>query len=85
MGADPGTPVNADGRAVLPSDAVTDRITAYMNIAGQHASARDPNIPGDSQWGQSLYLISQNVSYGRITTAQAGQQVVDLIAQLTRK
>ncbi|GHT56998.1 sugar ABC transporter substrate-binding protein [Spirochaetia bacterium] len=85
MGADPGTPVNSDGRAVLPSDAVTDRITAYMNIAGKHASARDPNIPGDSQWGQSLYLISQNVSYGRITTAQAGQQVVDLIAQLTRK
>jgi multiple sugar transport system substrate-binding protein len=83
MGADPGIPVNSDVRAVLPSDAVTDRITAYMNVAGKHATKRDDNIPGDSQWSQGLYLISQNVSYGRITTAQAGQQVVDLIARLT--
>ncbi|GHU02474.1 hypothetical protein FACS1894147_04420 [Spirochaetia bacterium] len=84
MGADPGTPVNADARGVIPSDPVTDRITAYLNVAGQHASQRDPNIPGDSQWGQGLYLIAQNVAYGRITSAAAGQQVVDLIARLIR-
>ncbi|MDR0553347.1 MAG: ABC transporter substrate-binding protein [Treponema sp.] len=83
MGADPGTPVNSDCRAVIPSDPVTDRITAYLNVAGAHASVRDPNIPGDSQWGQGLYLIAQNVAYGKITSAQAGQQVVELIARLT--
>jgi multiple sugar transport system substrate-binding protein len=84
MGADPGTPVNSDCRTAVPSDPVTDRINAYLDVAGQHATARDPNIPGDSQWGQGLYLIIQNVAYGRITSAQAGQQVVDLIARLTR-
>jgi multiple sugar transport system substrate-binding protein len=84
MGADPGTPVNADCRGVIPADPITDRINAYLNIAGQHASQRDPNIPGDSQWGQGLYLIAQNIAYGRITSAQGGQQVVELIARLTR-
>lgn len=84
MGADPGTPVNADCRTVIPSDPVTDRINAYLNIAGQHASQTDPNLPGDSQWNQELYLISQNVAYGRITSAQGGQQVVELVTRLTR-
>jgi multiple sugar transport system substrate-binding protein len=84
MGADPGTPVNSDCRAVIPSDPVTDKINAYLNTAGQHAAQRDPNIPGDTQWGQGLYLISQNIAYKRITTAQGGQQVVELIARLTR-
>ncbi|MDR2376621.1 MAG: extracellular solute-binding protein [Treponema sp.] len=84
MGADPGTPVNSDCRVAVPSDPVTDRINVYLNVAGQHATARDPNIPGDSQWGQGFYLIAQNVAYGRLTSAQAGQQVVELIARLTR-
>ncbi|MDR2176987.1 MAG: ABC transporter substrate-binding protein [Treponema sp.] len=84
MGADPGVPVNSDSRAAVPSDPVTDKVNAYLNVAGQHAAARDPNIPGDSQWGQGFYLISQNVAYGRITSAQGGQQVVELIERLTR-
>jgi multiple sugar transport system substrate-binding protein len=84
MGADPGTPVNSECRTAVPSDPVTDRINVYLNVAGQHATARDPNIPGDSQWGQGFYLIAQNVAYGRLTSALAGQQVVELIARLTR-
>ena len=84
MGADPGTPVNYECRTAVPSDPVTDRINVYLNVAGQHATARDPNIPGDSQWGQGFYLIAQNVAYGRLTSALAGQQVVELIARLTR-
>jgi multiple sugar transport system substrate-binding protein len=84
MGADPGTPVNSDCRTAVPGDPVTDRINAYLNVAGQHATARNPNIPGDSQWGQGFYLITQNVAYGRLDSAQAAQQVLELIARLTR-
>ncbi|MDR2792785.1 MAG: extracellular solute-binding protein [Treponema sp.] len=85
MGADPGTPVNSAARAALPASPITAKVNAYLNTAGAHTRARDPNMPGDSQWNSRLYNIAQNVAYGRITTDQAGQQVVDLIAELTRK
>jgi multiple sugar transport system substrate-binding protein len=84
MGADPGIPVNSEGRAALPADPVTQKVTTYMNVAGQHAGTAQDNMPNDSQWNSRLYTIAQRVAYGQITTAQAGEQVVDLIRELTR-
>jgi multiple sugar transport system substrate-binding protein len=84
MGADPGTPVNSAARAALPASPITDKVNAYLNVAGGHTGTRDPNMPGDSQWNSRLYNIAQNVAFGRISTAQAGQEVVSLIAELTR-
>jgi multiple sugar transport system substrate-binding protein len=84
MGADPGTPVTPDARAVVSTSPAAQKIAVYLDVAGKHATARDPNMPGDTEWNSSLYLIAQNAAYGRITSAQAGQQVVDLIARLTR-
>jgi multiple sugar transport system substrate-binding protein len=84
MGADPGIPVNSAARAALPSSPVTDKVNAYLNVAGGHTKARDPNMPGDSQWNSRFYNIAQNMAFGRITTAQAGQEVVNLITELTR-
>jgi multiple sugar transport system substrate-binding protein len=84
MGADPGIPVNSAARAALPPSPITDKVNAYLNIAGSHTKARDPNMPGDSQWNSRLYNIAQNAAFGRITSAQAGQEVVNLIAELTR-
>ncbi len=84
MGADPGNPVNSEGRAVVATTDIAKKVAAYIDVAGQHASARDPNMPNDSQWNNRLYTIAQRVAFGQITTAQAGQQVVDLIAELTR-
>ena len=85
MGADPGNPVNSEGRAVVATTDIAKKVAAYIDVAGRHASARDPNMPGDSQWNNRLFNIAQKVAFGQITTAQAGQQVVDLIAELTRK
>lgn len=84
MGADPGTPVTPDARAAVSTTPVAQKVAAYLDVAGQHATARDPNMPGDTEWNSSLFLIAQNAAYGRINSAQAGQQVVDLIARLTR-
>jgi multiple sugar transport system substrate-binding protein len=84
MGADPGTPVTPDARAVVSTTDVARKIAAYLDIAGQHGSARDPNMPSDTEWNSSFFLIAQNVAYGRLTTAQGAQQVIDLIARLTR-
>ncbi|MDR1955692.1 MAG: extracellular solute-binding protein [Treponema sp.] len=84
MGADPGTPVNSEGRNIVATTPAAQKIAAYLNVAGAHAYARDPNMPGDSEWNSSFFLIAQNVAYGQVTSAQAGQQVVDLITRLTR-
>jgi multiple sugar transport system substrate-binding protein len=84
MGADPGTPVNAEGRAAVATSPAAKKIAAYLDIAGAHTRSRDPNMPGDTEWNSSFFLIAQNVAYGKTTSAQAGQQVMDLIARLTR-
>jgi multiple sugar transport system substrate-binding protein len=84
MTADPGTPVTPDARAAVPSTAVVDKINAYLNVAGNHASPRNPNMPNDSEYNSGLHLIAQNVAYGRVTPAQGGQQVMDLINRLIR-
>ena len=84
MGADPGTPVTPEARAAISTTEVAQKVTAYLDVAGPHATARDPNMPGDTEWNSSLFLIAQNAAYGRANPAQAGQQVVDLIARLTR-
>jgi multiple sugar transport system substrate-binding protein len=82
MGVDPGTPVNSDARAALSADSITERMNAYLNVAGAHSKKRDLNMPGDSQWNSRLYNIAQSVAFGRTTTAQAGQEIVSLIAEL---
>jgi len=86
MGADPGVPVTPAARAAVAANAspVTEKIVAYLDVAGRHASPPNPNMPNDTEWNSGLFLIYQQAAYGRITTTQAGQQVMDLIARLTR-
>jgi len=81
-----GNPVTPVGREVLlaNADANTRKQLEYLNVAGKHASPRNPNMPNDTEWNSGLYLIAQSVAYGRITPAVGGQQVMDLISRLTR-
>jgi len=86
MGADPGVPVTPAARNAILADAtpVTEKVVAYLNVAGSHSSPANPNMPNDTEWNAGLHLIYQNAAYGRINSGQAGQQVMDLIARLTR-
>jgi len=84
MGADPGTPFTPDARAAAATSDTAKKITAYLDVAGKHASPRNPNMPGDAEWNPGLFLIYQNVAYGRVTPAAGAQQVLDLVARLTR-
>jgi len=84
MGADPGTPITPSTRAAVAGDELTRRINAYLDVAGRHASPPSPNIPNDSEWNSGLFLIYQNVAYGRVTPAAGAQQIMDLITRLTR-
>jgi len=81
-----GMPVTPQGRAALTAtanDSVKKQI-AYLDVAGRHASPANPNMPQDTEWNSGLHLIAQNVAYGRITTAQGAQQVLDLVNRLIR-
>ena len=84
MGADPGTPVTPAARAVTANSVEAGKVAAYLDVAGSHASPRNPNMPNDTEWNSGLHLIAQNVAYGRITPVQGGQQVMDLVTRLTR-
>jgi multiple sugar transport system substrate-binding protein len=86
LGSSYGMPVTPAGRAAIlaNADASTRKQVEYLNVAGRHASTPNPNMPNDTEWNSGLHLIAQNVAYGRITSAQGGQQVMDLIARLTR-
>jgi multiple sugar transport system substrate-binding protein len=86
MGTSYGIPVTPAGRAAIlaNADENTRKQVEYLNVAGRHASPRNPNMPSDTEWNNGLHLIAQNVAYGRITSAQGGQQVMELIARLTR-
>jgi len=81
-----GMPVTPAGRGALTATA-TDTVKkqiAYLDVAGKHASPPYPNMPNDTEWNQGLFLIYQNVAYGRLTSAQGAQQVLDLVTRLTR-
>ena len=86
LGTSYGIPVTPAGRAAIlaNADANTRKQVEYLDVAGKHASPRNPNMPSDTEWNSGLHLIAQNVAYGRITTAQGGQQVMDLISRLIR-
>jgi len=82
LGTSYGMPVTPAGRAALPDDVNTKKQAAYLDIAGKHASTPNPNMPSDTEWNSGLFLIAQNVAYGRRTPAQGGQDVMDLINRL---
>jgi len=86
LGTSYGIPVTPAGRGAILANADNSvrKQVEYLDIAGRHASPRNPNMPSDTEWNSGLHLIYQNAAFGRITTAQAGQQVLDLINRLTR-
>jgi multiple sugar transport system substrate-binding protein len=86
MGADPGVPVTPATRAAVNANAtpVTQKIIAYLDVAGKNASPPNPNMPNDTEWNSGLFPIYQNAAFGRITNAVAAQQIMELITRLTR-
>ena len=86
LGTSYGIPVTPAGRAAIlaNADQSVKKQVDYLDIAGKHAGPRNPNMPSDTEWNAGLHLIYQNVAYGRITSAQGAQQVLELINRLTR-
>ena len=81
-GPDPGVPSTPATRAAASSDPIGQIVSNYLNVAGNHTSPANPNMPNDTEFNNNLHLIAQNVAFGRITTTQAGQEVMNLINRL---
>ena len=86
MGSDPGVPVTPQTRAAVSANAtdVTRKIMAYLDVAGRNASPANPNMPNDSEWNSGLFLIYQNVAFGRSLPPVAANEIMQLITRLTR-
>ncbi|GHV04630.1 sugar ABC transporter substrate-binding protein [Spirochaetia bacterium] len=65
--------------------ATDKKILAYFDAAAPHSSPETPHLPGDTEFNSTMPLIYQQVAFGRLTTAAAGQQVADLLKQLIAK
>jgi len=57
---------------------------AYLDVAGRNASPANPNMPNDSEWNSGLFLIYQNVAFGRSLPPVAANEIMQLITRLTR-
>jgi multiple sugar transport system substrate-binding protein len=85
LGSDRGSSASSAARAGGAANTDDQKIFEYLNNAGPHSSAETAHLPNDTELNSTLYLIYQQVAFGRITPAQGGQQIYDLIQRLIQK
>jgi len=85
LGNDRGASASASARSAGLSDINDQKVIEYLKSAGPHSSRETPHLPNDTELNSTLYLIYQKVAFGKITPAQGGQQIYDMIARLIKK
>jgi multiple sugar transport system substrate-binding protein len=85
LGNDRGASASASARAAGLADVNDQKVIEYLKSAGPHSSKQTPNLPNDTEFNSTLYLIYQKVAFGKISPAQGGQQIYDLVARLLKK
>ncbi len=85
LGNDRGASSSATARAAGSANPNDLKVIQYLNVAGPHSSKETAHLPNDTELNSTLYLIYQQVAFGRITPAAGGQQIYDMIARLIRK
>ncbi len=85
LGNDRGASASATARAAGLADINDQKVIEYLKTAGPHSSKETPHLPNDTELNSTLYLIYQKVAFGKITPAQGGQQIYDMIARLIKK
>jgi multiple sugar transport system substrate-binding protein len=84
LGLDRGASASATARTAALSG-VDQKILDYMKEAGPHTSAPDKNLPNDTEFNSTFYLLYQHVAFGNYTPAKGAQQIYDLIVRLIGK
>jgi multiple sugar transport system substrate-binding protein len=84
LGLDRGASASATARtAALSGD--DQKILDYMKEAGPHTSAPQKNIPNDTEFSSTFYLMYQMTAFGNYSTAKGGQQIYDTVVRLINK
>lgn len=85
LGTDRGNSVSSTARAAGAASPTDQKALAYMAVAGPHTSPEGDHVPNDTELNSTLYLIYQKVAFGRISTQQGAQEIVDLLNRLIAK
>ncbi len=85
LGSDRGTSASATARAAGSASKADQKVIDYMNVAGPHSSAETDHVPNDTEFNSTLYLIYQGSAFGKITPAQGGQQIYELLLRMIGK
>lgn len=85
LGSNRGFPASSKARAAGFTDINDQKVIKYMSIAAAHSSKQKPNLPNDTEFNSTLYLIYQKVAFNQINTAEGGKQIYDLIIRLINK
>jgi multiple sugar transport system substrate-binding protein len=85
LGNDRGTSASATARAAELATPIDQKVFKYIAVAGPHSSKQTPTLPNDTEFNSTLYLIYQSVAFGKVTPADGGKQIFDLITRLIKK
>lgn len=85
LGNDRGASASSTARAAGSSNPADQKVLQYLNVSGPHSSKETPHVPNDTELNSTLYLIYQQVAFGKISPAQGGQQIHDLLVRLINK
>jgi len=85
LGSNRGASASSTYRAGTTPNPVDKLINDYHALAGPHTSPETAHLPNDTELNSTAYLIYQQAAFGRITTAQGGQQIYDLLVRLINK
>jgi len=82
LGNNRGASASSTYRAGVLANPIDRAIDQYHEIAGPFTSPETDHVPHDTELNSTAYLIYQQVAFGRITPAQGGQQLYELLLRL---
>ena len=85
LGNNRGSSASSTYRAGLSANKDDQKINDYHALAGPHTSPETAHLPNDTELNSTAYLVYQQVAFGRLTPAQGGQQIYDLLVRLIGK
>jgi multiple sugar transport system substrate-binding protein len=85
LGSNRGSSASSTYRAGVSANPVDQKINAYHSLAGPHTSPETAHLPNDTELNSTAYLIYQQAAFGRVSSAQGGQQIYELLVRLINK
>jgi multiple sugar transport system substrate-binding protein len=85
LGNNRGASASSTYRSGIVASGPDEKINKYLDAAGPYTTPETDHSPNDTEQNSTLYLIYQQVYFGRISPAQGGQQIYDMMIRLINK